>query len=397
MKLTYTYTVRSCFAGYIVQAIINNFAPLLFLTFQNEFSLSIAQVTSLVTINFAVQLLTDLAAAAVIDKIGYRAGMVTAHAMAALGFPAMAFLPSLLPVPYVGILIGITLNAIGGGLLEVLVSPVVEACPTDHKEKTMSLLHSFYCWGHMAVVLISTLYFALFGAEHWRILALLWTIVPIANGLLFCKLPIAPLLAEDETSMPIKELLKNKLFWVLLLLMVCAGASEQGVSQWASAFAEQGLGVSKTIGDLMGPMLFAATMGTARFLYGKFGEKINLQTFMACSAVLCIIAYLLTALSPIPVLALLGCGICGFSVGILWPGTFSLSAAVLRKGGTAMFALLALAGDIGCASGPTVVGLVAEQCGGSLSAGILCGIIFPIFLLIGLMLYRGCSRQRKNT
>lgn len=396
MRYTYDHTVRGCFVGYIVQAIINNFAPLLFLTFQKELGLTIPQVTALVTINFAVQLLTDLAAAALVDRIGYRAGMVIAHLAAAVGFPAMAFLPGILPVPYAGILIAICLNAIGGGLLEVLVSPVVEACPTDHKEKTMSLLHSFYCWGHMGVVLISTVFFAVFGVEHWRLLALLWAVVPLCNGLLFLRLPIAPLLDDDEASMPITELLKNKLFWVLMLLMVCAGASEQGVSQWASAFAEQGLGVSKTIGDLAGPMLFAACMGTARFLYGKFGEKIDLQRFMLFSGLLCIAAYLLTALSPLPLFGLLGCGICGFSVGILWPGTFSLGAKALRKGGTTLFALLALAGDVGCGSGPTLVGLVTEQAGGSLSAGILSGIVFPVLLLTGLACYRSICRKSQT-
>lgn len=385
--MQYTHTVRSCFVGYIVQAVINNFVPLLFLTFQSEFGLSLPQVTSLVTINFAVQLLTDLVAAKYIDRIGYRAGMVLAHMLAAAGFVALAFLPALLPNAYGGVLTAVIVYAVGGGLLEVLVSPVAEACPTEQKEKTMSLLHSFYCWGHMGVVLLSTLFFALFGIENWRVLALIWAVLPLVNGLVFTKVPIAPLLADDEISLPIGALLKNRLFWILLLMMTCAGASEQAVSQWASAFAEMGLGVNKTIGDLAGPTFFAATMGTARLLYGKFGEKINLLRFIGFSGILCLAAYLVTSLAPIPMVNLLGCGLCGFSVGILWPGTFSLAAAALRKGGTAMFALLALAGDIGCAAGPTFVGLVTDQ-SGALSTGILAALIFPVLMLTGLLLYR---------
>ncbi len=383
--MRYDHTIRCCFIGYIVQAIVNHFVSLLLLMFQTELGLSLPQVTSLVTINFGVQLLTDLIAAKYVDRIGYRAGMVIGHICAAVGLAGLCLFPALLPSTYAGILLAVILYAIGGGLLEVLVSPVVEACPSDHKEKTMSLLHSFYCWGVVGVVLVSTGFFALFGMQHWRILALLWAVVPLFNGFAFLKVPIAPLLDEGETSMGMGELFRQGLFWLLFVLMLCAGASEQAVSQWASAFAEQGLGVPKTIGDLAGPMIFGILMGLARLLYGKWGDRMDLQAFMRWSILLCVGAYLLTALAPMPWLNLVGCGLCGFSVGILWPGTFSLAAASMKRGGTAMFGLLALAGDVGCASGPTLVGLAADAAGSSLAAGILTAIVFPVGFLVVLL------------
>ncbi len=385
--MNYNHTIKASFTAFIVQAIVNNFVSLLLLMFQSKLGLTLAQVTSLVTINFAVQLLTDLICTKCIDKIGYRAGMVMAHFCAATGLSGLAFFPFIMSDAYSGILISVVVYAIGGGLLEVLASPVVEACPSDNKEKTMSMLHSFYCWGHVGVVLVSTLFFAVFGIEKWRILAVLWAIVPFVNAFVFMKVPIAPLLDDDETSMKISELFKNKMFWILMLLMMCAGASEQAISQWASAYAERGLEVNKTIGDLTGPMFFAVLMGTSRLLYGKFGEKINLIKFILFSILLCIAAYLMTALSGMPFLNLLGCGICGFSVGILWPGTFSLAASALRRGGTALFALLALAGDVGCSTGPTFVGLISDSLDGELSYGILAATAFPIVFLVGILLY----------
>lgn len=384
----YKRTLTACFIGYIVQAIVNNFAPLLFLTFQSTYGIPLSRITLLVTINFSLQLLIDLLSAGFIDKIGYRASVVLAQFFSAAGLILMTVLPGLLPDAFVGLLISVLVYALGGGLLEVLVSPIVEACPTDNKEKAMSLLHSFYCWGHVGVVLLSTLFFAVFGIENWKILALLWALVPLFNLILFATAPICTLNEDGEKGMSLSGLLTSKIFWILMLLMVCSGACEQAVSQWASTFAEKGLGISKTAGDLAGPMMFALLMGTSRLLYGKWGEKMNLQKCMAYSGVLCAVSYLLISLSPIPVLSLIGCGICGFSVGILWPGTFSMAAKQLRSGGTVLFALLALAGDLGCTGGPTYVGLISGAFGDDLKAGILAALIFPAFLLLGLLLCR---------
>ena len=328
-----------------MQAVVNNFVPLLFLTFQSQYGISLSKITMLVTFNFGLQLLVDLVSISFIDKIGYRVSMVLAHVFSAAGLILLTILPDVMSDPFHGILIAVMVFAVGGGLLEVLVSPIVEACPTDNKEKAMSLLHSFYCWGHMGVVLLSTLFFAIVGIENWKVLAFVWAVVPVLNGIFFTQVPIAPLIAEDETGLSVKELFKEKIFWVFMLLMVCSGASEQAVGQWASTFAEKGLGISKTIGDLVGPMAFAACMGTARVLYGKFGEKIKLETFMIISTIACVISYLMIALVPSLVVSVIGCSICGFAVGMMWPGTFSMAAAKIRNGGTAMFALMALAGD----------------------------------------------------
>lgn len=381
----YRKTTYACFLGYVVQSIVNSFVPLLFVTFQKDYHIPLTQITLLITVNFVVQLLVDLLSAGFVDKIGYRASIVAAHFCAAAGFVLLATLPDLFADPFAGMLPAVCVYAIGGGLIEVLVSPILEACPTDNKETAMSLLHSFYCWGCTAVVLCSTIFFALFGTQHWKILTLLWTIVPIFNMLLFLRVPIYSLHEEGETGMTLGELFREKMFWLLMLMMLCAGASEHAVGQWASTFAEQGLGLTKTLGDLVGPMAFAILMGISRLIYGKYGERMALDRFMKFSCVLCIAAFLCISLVPVPLVELLGCALCGFSVGIMWPGTFSRASAALRRGGTVMFAMLALAGDLGCSGGPTLVGFVSSALDNNLRMGILAGVIFPILLLAGLV------------
>ena len=383
MKYSYDCTMRACFTGYIVQAIVNNFVPLLFLTFQRTYHIPLQQITLLVTFNFGIQLLTDLLSVAFVDRMGYRAAMVLAHILSALGLICLTVLPEWMGHPFAGSLISVIIYAVGGGLLEVLVSPVVEACPSTHKEKAMSMLHSFYCWGHVGVVLFSSIFFKLAGIKNWKLLAVLWAVIPILNALVFTRVPIAPVLPEGEEGMTIGTLFQNRTFWLLFVMMICAGASEQSVSQWASLFAEKGLGISKTAGDLAGPMAFAVLMGASRAFYGNYGEKINLDRFMTVSSVLCILSYLCLVFMPVPVLSLAGCALCGLAVGIMWPGTFSRASKALPAGGTALFALLALGGDIGCSGGPSLVGMVSGMCKGNLKIGILAALIFPVLLLTG--------------
>jgi fucose permease len=394
MNNQYDKTITACFVGYIVQAVVNNFAPLLFLFFQRSYHIPLSQITLLVTFNFGVQLLVDLLSVGFVDKIGYRASMILAHVLSAAGLILLTVLPEILPAPFVGILIAVMIYAVGGGLLEVLVSPVVEACPSDNKEKAMSMLHSFYCWGHAGVVLLSTLFFYIVGIENWKILAVIWALIPAGNAVAFMKVPIAPLMEEGERGFTLKELFRIKIFWVLLIMMVCAGASEQAVSQWASTFAEKGLGISKTAGDLAGPMAFAILMGSSRLFYGKYGDRIDLDRFMIGSSILCILSYLGISLFPMPELSLIACAVCGLSVGIMWPGTFSKASATLPKGGTAMFALLALGGDVGCSGGPTLVGMVSGALGDNLKMGVLAGIVFPVLLLLGVIV---CGRVKRRT
>lgn len=386
--MQYKSTIRACFAGYVVQAVVNNFVPLLFLTFQSQYGIPLSQVTLLITINFALQLAMDGVSVFFIDRIGYRAAAVIAHICAALGLVGLAFLPDLLPSPFAGLLLSVLLYALGGGLLEVIVSPIVESCPSDHKAQTMSILHSFYCWGSAGVIVISTLFLKIFGASSWKILAAIWALLPLANCFVFTKVPLAPLVAEGGTGMHIGQLFRSRVFWVIMLMMLCAGASEQAVSQWASTFAEKGLGVSKAVGDLAGPTVFALLMATSRLLYGKFGAKIDLNKAMMASALLCVVSYLLIGLTNSPVLGLVGVGLCGLAVGIFWPGTFSTAAASLRGGGTAMFALMALAGDLGCSGGPTLAGAIAGAFGDNLRLGILCAVAFPALMILGILLIR---------
>lgn len=387
IRTNYKHTIYASYIGYITQAIVNNFVPLLFLTFVEDFNLTLDQITFITTLNFAVQLTVDFLATKFIDFIGYRVAMVGGHVVSALGLCGLAVVPKVLNDAYVGVLLCVVLYAIGGGVMEVLVSPVVEACPTEEKEGAMSLLHSFYCWGHVSVVLLSTLFFALCGISNWKVLACLWALIPLFNAVYFSLVPIYPIDGGHE-KMGLGKMLTKKVFWLLMILMVCAGASEQAVSQWASAFAESALGVSKTVGDLAGPCTFAILMGTSRAIYGKYSDRIPLKKMMVGSGVLCVASYLLTVFAPHPILSLVGCGICGFSVGIFWPGTFSMAAISLPGAGTAMYALMALAGDVGCSSGPTVVGLVADTMNGDLKKGILVAILFPVVITVGLMLLK---------
>lgn len=379
----YEHTIYASYFGYITQAIINNFAPLLFLTFSNDYDLTLDKITFITTLNFAIQLITDLLAAKYVDRIGYRPCVVAAHIFSFAGLISMAFLPDLLPNPYIGLLISVVCYAVGGGLIEVLISPIVEACPTEKKEAAMSLLHSFYCWGHVAVVLCSTAFFHFCGITNWKFLACLWALVPLANSFYFLLVPLYPIVSEHE-RLSVREMIKQKAFWLLMIIMVCAGASEQAMSQWASAFAESGLRVSKTIGDLAGPCAFAIFMGTARALYGKYSDHLPLKKMMMSSSILCVCCYLTATLSTNPFISLIGCALCGFSVGIFWPGTFSTATVALPNTGTAMYALMALAGDVGCSTGPSLVGFIANANHNNLKFGLIFAIIFPVGIFFGI-------------
>ena len=386
MNLNYNHTIRAAYIAYITQAVINNFAPLLFFFFSDSYGVTIERIGMLVGVNFGAQLIMNFLGAYIADKAGYRLLVVSGHLFSAAGLIGLGVLPGLLPEAraYAGLLTAVFLYGIGGGIMEVVISPIVEACPTDPKKKSavMSLLHSFYCWGLLAVVLISTLFFVVFGIENWRILACLWAVIPILNAVYFTRVPIMQLNQGGE-SMKIRGLASSNLFWLLMLLIMCAGASELSMVQWASFFAESGLGVSKTAGDLAGPGMFAVLMGLSRVFYSKFSEKINLQKFIIGSGCLCVAAYLTASFSPFPLLALVASALTGLSVGIMWPGTLSIAAEKCPQGGTAMFALLALAGNLGAGGGPMIVGMAAGAAGGNIRAGLSFGTIFPVLLVIG--------------
>ena len=403
-KLNFRHTKQACILAYITQAAVNNLPPLLFLTFQQEFSISLEAITMLISINFGIQLITDLVFAKQIDRMGYRRAAVLSHILAAVGLFSLGTLPYALPNPFAGICIAAAFNAVGGGLAEVLISPIIEAVPGEKKEAEMSMMHSFYCWGQAGVILLSTLYFIAAGIELWRYLPMLWALIPLYNIFFFARVPLCKLVEKKEEQMPVRQLFKQLSFWIVLLLMVCSGATELGMAQWASLFAETGLRVSKTLGDLLGPCAFGILMGLSRTIYGFYGNKINLNIALAVSSVGCIFSYLLAVFSPFPVLALTGCALCGFSVGILWPGMTSLSAGKFRTGGTAMFAYLALAGDLGCFAGPTLAGAVSEFThshgitlfGGGydeVRLGLLCVTLFPMIMPAGILALRKIDKS----
>lgn len=390
----YRKTLLACYLGFITQAITANFVPLLFLTFKDSYGIPLEKVALIPMAFFMTQLLIDFAATKFVDKIGYRTCVVCSQVLSAVGLALLAVLPEVLPDPFIGILIAVVLYAMGAGLIEVLISPIVEACPFENKDGVMILLHSFYCWGMVGVILGSTVFFAVFGVENWNILALLWAVVPFVNAFNFLKCPIERL-TEDGEGMRMGQLFRMPLFWLMALLMVCSGASEISMAQWASAFTESAMGVSKTIGDLAGPCLFAVLMGISRVFYGKMSEKLDLtKTMLGCGA-LCVVCYLLASLAASPVLGLMGCALCGVSVGIMWPGTLSISAQKCPKGGTVMFALLALAGDLGGSIGPSLVGSASSMAGGDLKIGLLVATIFPVLLIAGLVVLKKWVKTSK--
>lgn len=387
MEQKYRKTLLACYLAFITQAITANFAPLIFLTLHTTYDVPLGKIALIPTAFFFTQLLVDLFCAKYVDRIGYRVSVVASEILAAVGLVGLAVLPEITGNPYVGILISVVIYALGSGLIEVLASPIVEACPFPNKDSVMSLLHSFYCWGSVGVIAISTLFFAVFGIEKWRVLACLWAIVPIYNVFNFVTCPIEHLTDEGQ-GLSIGKLFSIPRFWIAIVLMVCAGASELSMSQWASAYVEAALGLPKNAGDIVGPCLFAVTMGISRVFYGKFGEKMDLMKFMAASGLLCLACYLLAALGGSPVLGLIGCVLCGFSVGIMWPGTISITSSAIPLGGTAMFALLAMAGDLGGSVGPYLVGQVTQNAGDNLKSGLLAGAVFPVVLLMSILLLR---------
>ena len=385
-------TKKACYLGFITQAIAANFAPLLFLKFHKDYGISLGNIALISTVFFFTQLLVDLFCAKFVDRIGYRFSIVVSEVLSALGLVGIAFLPELLPDAFAGILISVTIYAMGCGLIEVLVSPIIEACPFENKEATMSFLHSFYCWGTVGTIVISTLFFKIFGMDSWKWLAVIWALIPAYNIFNFATCPIVPIVEEGQ-GMGIRKLFKIPLFWASICLMVCAGASELAMAQWASAYAEAALGLSKTIGDLLGPCMFAVTMGINRIIFGKYGEKMNLVKYMTASGLLCVICYLMSSLSSNPVIGLIGCVLCGFSVAIMWPGTISISSKKFPKGGTAMFALLAMAGDLGGGVGPAIVGRITQYADDNIRVGMGAGLIFPVVLVI--MVYIFAGRDKK--
>lgn len=383
----YNKTKLACYLGFITQAIAANFAPLLFLKLHNDYSIPLGQIALIPTAFFFTQLVVDIFCAKFVDKIGYRVSIVASEIFSAVGLVALAFLPDLMPSAFAGVMISVVLYAVGSGLIEVLCSPIIEACPFENKEATMSLLHSFYCWGWVGVTLISTLLFFIFGIDNWKYVACFWALIPLYNIYNFSTCPIEPIVEEGK-GMTILELFKTPLFWISVVLMVCSGASEISMAQWASAFVESGIGLSKTFCDLAGPCMFAITMGICRVFYGKFGDKVNLENFMIGSGVLCLICYILASLFKNPIVALIGCIFCGFSVAIMWPGTLSISSKRIPTGGTAMFALLAMAGDLGGSIGPSTVGMISQKAGDNLQYGLFFGGIFPVVLVIFLIILK---------
>lgn len=394
-KRPYKKTVFACFVSFISQAIIVNFAPLLFLTFQSTYNIPLEEITVLVMVNFITQIIVDLIASKYVHKIGYRVCFFSAHIMCGVGLVAMAVLPDIIN-PFAGLVIPTCIYAAGSGLIEVMANPILDACPIENKSRIMSIMHSFYCWGVVGVIILSTLFFTVIGIDNWRVLSCLWAVIPLANAALITKIPIYAISEETKDKPNYRALFSQKVFWIIMIIMLGAGASEMAISQWASTFVETGFGLSKSVGDLIGVCGFATFMGIARIIHAKYADKVSLKSVLGISAVLCIIGYLLIGISTIPAVGLFGCILCGFSVGAFWPGTISLASERIKQGGTTMFALCALGGDLGCSSGPALAGFMTGVFGGNLRFGILCATVFPILILAGVSMIKSSNTTIKE-
>ena len=394
MKFNAKHTISACFIAITVQAIILNFPPLLFVTFENDLGISLAEISTLIAISFITQLSMDFTASKLPRVFNTRAMLVAGQVCSSVGLFCIAILPKIIP-PYAGLIIGMVIASFGSGIIEVLGSPTIEACPVENKSKILTVLHSFYCWGLVLTVIVSTVFFYFFGIENWEILTCIWACIPAVNAVMFLKVPIYHTKQYHTAQKSNKSVLHSFVFWALLGIMVCGGAAELAMSQWASSFAESGLGVSKTVGNLLGPCAFAVLMGSARILYAKYSSRINLSAYMIFSAALCIVSYLMAALSPIAVVSLIGCALCGFAVGIMWPGTLVMATENVSGGGIKMFALLALAGDIGCTVGPSSAGFIAQLFGHNLRISFLFLALFPAIMIVLILMIR--KNAKKST
>lgn len=394
----YRLTIRCCYLGMFVQAIVINLAPILFIPFKEQLGLTFEQLGRLILINFVTQVAFDLIAGATVTRLGVRRMVVAAHILVTLGLWLFAWLPGRLTSPYAGLVIGTIVFSMGGGVLELLLSPIINAVPSERKAADMSLLHSFYAWGQMTVILLTALAVFVLPAGPWRWVAPFWSIVPALGAWGFSRAPIPPFV-EEEKRHRLRELLRVPAFLAAMLGLALAGASEIAISQWISAFAEKALRFPKLLGDLGGVCLFAAALGVGRTWYGLYGHKVCIRTRMIGGALLATVMYVLASLSPWPWVSLLACVMSGLAVSLFWPGLLSLTAVRFPLAGASMFAVLCAAGDMGCALAPWAVGLCADRVtalglGGGmgwtpeafgLRMGLLAGALFPFGLLLVLI------------
>lgn len=411
MKKEFRLTLMAARMGFFTQALVNNLAPVFFVLFRVLYGFSYLQVGILAALNFTLQLFADITSPNLISRFGYRKCAMTAQALCAVGLILMPGLCILTGGVYISFIIPVLIYSYGAGMIEVLASPIVEAIPDLPENTKMSMLHSFYSWGQMTCVALTTLALHFIGYERWFLIPVLWSAIPIFGIILFsrARLDMADM-AEKESEKGGRLFCRS--FVLMLIIMTCAGASEIAMSEWSSLFAEEALGVSKVAGDLFGPCMFALFMGMGRMCHAKFGERLNLSRLIKACSLLCVICYVGAALLRPAAASLIFCALTGLSVSLMWPGALSLAAA-RNNGGARMYGLLAAFGDIGCIIGPVVTSSVSEFADGNeriraigaayglsadktaLRASLLAMALIPLVMLICLSLFSDKGRENE--
>lgn len=395
---SYQLTTISCFVGIFCQAVSSNITAILFIPLMTLYGLSYVHLGLLVGINFTTQVLVDIIASRLVDRYGFRVFVLPSDILAVIGLVLFGLTPVLFDNILTGLVFSTIIFSASCGLQEVMLSPIVNAIPHNDKGPAMALMHSFYAWGQVATIIITTLFLFFFGIENWQVIVFLWALVPLVNFFMFLAAPFPGVIHENQ-RMTMRDLILKPFYLVALLAIMGGAATELVMNQWSSTFSEKVLELPKVTGDILGMCGFAVFLGLGRVLYGRYGSKINMNNVLVGSAAAAVVCYIAVAISPLPAISLAACAVCGLAASLLWPGTLVITAEKYPLAGAWIFAILAAAGDIGAASGPFAAGVITDltrqmpsilQFAASLQLlpdqfairiAILLSAIFPLFTL----------------
>ena len=392
MTQNYKITKYTCYLFYVLQGTLLNLTPLLFVPLMEQYGLSYMKLGALASVNFATQLIVDIVLSKLTDKHRYRISLRLSASAAFIGYMIFAWAPGRLGDPYTWLLIGTVVYSIGAGLMEITISPLIHALPDKAKGKSMAILHSFYAWGVVLTVIVSTSVLAIIGRDKWNFIVTGWLIVPVIGFILSCIMPVPkPESGENERTAGSFRILIKPAFILFLAMIFFGSCAEAVMTQWSSAFLERAVGLDKLIGDIAGMSMFALMLGLCRMASAALDKKISLSTYMMLGTIGAVICYIIVSVSNVAAVSLIFCALTGFMVGMLWPGTLVLAADAFPKAGAWLFAYLAVAGDLGGVFGPWITGAIADRSG--LNAGLGAAAIFPVIGLICMIIYKRRTRS----